>query len=95
MKVRESSSNYMRQRHDLAGPASRMSNSRAKLNELPEILNPPPLLTGEDLKAAGVPQGPEMARLLKAVRSAQLDRRVVDRDAAIVLMQHLWKTNAQ
>jgi poly(A) polymerase len=38
-----------------------------------EELNPPPLLTGEDLIAAGLKPGPEFKRLLDAVREAQLE----------------------
>ena len=36
-------------------------------------LNPPPLLTGDDLKALGIKQGPVYKKLLDAVREAQLD----------------------
>jgi poly(A) polymerase len=36
-------------------------------------LNPPPLLTGDDLAEMGIPQGPVYKRLLDAVREGQLD----------------------
>lgn len=36
-------------------------------------LSPPPLLTGDDLKTLGVPQGPIYKRLLDSVRDGQLD----------------------
>jgi poly(A) polymerase len=37
------------------------------------VLNPPPLLTGNDLLGMGIEQGPIYKRLLDAVREAQLD----------------------
>jgi poly(A) polymerase len=46
-------------------------------------LDPPPLLGGEDLKAAGVPAGPLMGRLLAELRALQLDGRVATRDDAL------------
>ena len=39
----------------------------------PDELNPPPLLTGDDLIAAGWRPGPEFKRVLDAVREAQLE----------------------
>ena len=39
----------------------------------PEELNPPPLLTGNDLQSLGLKPGPQFKRILDAVRSAQLD----------------------
>ncbi len=42
----------------------------------PEVLNPPPLLTGEDLIAMGLTPGPEFKRILDAVREAQLEGRL-------------------
>jgi poly(A) polymerase len=51
----------------------------------PEVLNPPPLLTGDDLRAAGLKPGPEFKRILAAVRDAQLDGRIRTRDEALRL----------
>jgi poly(A) polymerase len=42
----------------------------------PDVLNPPPLLTGEDLIAMGLNPGPEFKRILDAVREAQLGGQV-------------------
>jgi tRNA nucleotidyltransferase/poly(A) polymerase len=39
----------------------------------PEILNPPPLITGDDLLQLGIPQGPRYRILLDEIRRAQLD----------------------
>ncbi len=47
----------------------------------PEELNPPPVLTGEDLIAMGMKPGPEFKRLLDAVREAQLEGRYEDEGA--------------
>jgi poly(A) polymerase len=60
------------------------------LRELPpEELNPPPLLTGDDLKALGMTPGPVFKRLLDAVREAQLEGRVKTREAGLQLVQKL------
>jgi tRNA nucleotidyltransferase/poly(A) polymerase len=46
-------------------------------------LDPPPLLGGADLIAAGVPAGPPMGRLLAELRVLQLDGRIASRDDAL------------
>jgi tRNA nucleotidyltransferase (CCA-adding enzyme) len=46
-------------------------------------LNPPPLLTGEDLKSLGIPAGPLYATLLQTARNDQLDGRITTRAEAI------------
>lgn len=50
-------------------------------------LNPPPLLTGDDLKAMGLTPGPHFKRMLDAVRNGQLDGtiRTVDQAQDLVL----------
>jgi poly(A) polymerase len=55
----------------------------------PEELNPPPVVTGEDLIALGLTPGPEFKRLLDAVREAQLEGRATTRPVALVLVQQL------
>ncbi len=62
---------------------------REQLRRPAEELNPGALLSGEDLIAAGVPRGPGMARLLKAVRVAQLDGEVRDPETALKLIEEL------
>ena len=52
-------------------------------------LNPPPLLTGNDLLALGLPQGPMYKRLLQRVRDAQLDVEITTREEAIALVQSI------
>lgn len=55
----------------------------------PDELNPPPLLTGDDLRAMGLTPGPAFKRLLDAVRTAQLDGDVRTRDEAEALVRGL------
>jgi tRNA nucleotidyltransferase/poly(A) polymerase len=45
-------------------------------------IDPPPLLTGGDLLAAGVPAGRAMGEMLARLRSMQLDGQIVTREAA-------------
>lgn len=60
------------------------------LRETPaEELNPPPVLTGDDLRAAGLTPGPEFKRLLDAVREAQLDGAVRTKDEGLALAERL------
>jgi poly(A) polymerase len=48
-----------------------------------ELLDPPPLLTGDDLLAMGWKQGPRFKAVLDAVREAQLDGTIATKEAAI------------
>ena len=54
-----------------------------------EDLDPPPLLTGDDLKAAGLSPGPLFKTLLQSIRDAQLDQDVGDRDQALNLFHEI------
>ncbi len=56
----------------------------------PEVLNPPPVITGDDLKALGIPPGPRYKVLLDAVREAQLDGRVNTLEEGLDLVKRLW-----
>ena len=62
---------------------------RARLSLPDDELNPPPLLTGDDLQAMNVPKGPLYGQLLAAVRRAQLDGEVASCDAARSLAKRL------
>jgi len=62
----------------------------AKLQMPHEQLDPPPLVTGIDLLAAGVPAGRTMGQVLAALRALQLDGRITTRDAAVE-----WATTQQ
>ena len=46
-------------------------------------LDPPPLLTGGDLLAAGVPAGPALGDLIARLRALQLDGAITTREAAL------------
>jgi poly(A) polymerase len=46
-------------------------------------LDPPPLLTGDDLKANGLKPGPMFKRLLDSIREGQLDGTIGNRDQAL------------
>ncbi len=49
---------------------------RALLAQPRDALDPPPLLTGDDLLAMGVPPGPRYKVLLQRLRDAQLDQEI-------------------
>jgi poly(A) polymerase len=46
-------------------------------------LDPPPLLTGRDLMAAGVPEGKAVGKLLAKLRAKQLDGEITSHEAAL------------
>jgi poly(A) polymerase len=54
-----------------------------------EKLNPPPLISGDDLKRSGIRPGPRFKTLLDEVRDAQLERRVTTREEAIALAKEI------
>ncbi len=60
---------------------------RERLSLPPEKLNPPPLLTGDDLIQLGVPRGRLYSTLLHKVRDAQLDGQITDRAQAVALVR--------
>ncbi|MBL8829084.1 MAG: CCA tRNA nucleotidyltransferase [Planctomycetaceae bacterium] len=63
--------------------AEHVAFCRAKL-ALPQAeLDPPPLVTGNDLLQAGFPGGPNFARWLHDLRVAQLDGKLTTREAAL------------
>jgi poly(A) polymerase len=65
---------------------------REKLKLPPDELNPPPLVTGEDLLQLEIPQGPQYRILLEEIRKAQLDRVIHTREEAITLAKKTVKT---
>lgn len=52
-------------------------------------LLPPPLVTGEDVAALGIPHGPRYKQLLDAVRTEQLNETITTRQQALGLLQQL------
>ncbi len=65
---------------------------RERLNWPKEKLNPPQLLSGNDLIAAGLRPGPEFKSILDAVRDAQLLDQIHDRGEALALAKQLHET---
>jgi poly(A) polymerase len=55
----------------------------------PEVLNPPPLLTGHDLTRHGLEPGPLFKRLLDAVREAQLDGTITTPKQALDMVDQM------
>jgi poly(A) polymerase len=53
----------------------------------PEKMRPQPLVTGDDLIAAGHTPGPKFREILNAVEDAQLEGRLASRDAALEYVQ--------
>jgi poly(A) polymerase len=53
----------------------------------PEKMRPSPLVTGDDLIAAGHIPGPKFREILNAVEDAQLEGRLASRDAALEFVQ--------
>jgi poly(A) polymerase len=56
-----------------------------------EELDPPPLLSGEDLIARNVPSGPIYRVILERIRDAQLDGELAGRDEALTMVDRLLK----
>jgi len=55
----------------------------------PEIVHPPRLITGEDLKGLGLRPGPKFKEILLAVEEAQLDGRLRDKQSALQFAQEI------
>ena len=53
-------------------------------------LDPPPLLTGDDLLRHGIPAGKHFQGLLDQIRDAQLDGKISSRQQALALADQLW-----
>jgi poly(A) polymerase len=64
--------------------------AREKLRSLPaEQIRPRPLITGDDLIAAGYAPGPQFKEILAAVEDAQLEGTVASKEEAIALVKSL------
>jgi tRNA nucleotidyltransferase/poly(A) polymerase len=49
----------------------------------PALISPPPFVTGDDLMAMGLTEGPQLGDLLRGLYDAQLDERILSRRAAL------------
>lgn len=54
-----------------------------------EDIDPPPICTGEDLQALGLSPGPHFRTILEAVRDAQLNGEITDKDVAMAMAKKL------
>jgi poly(A) polymerase len=59
----------------------------------PEILNPPPILTGDDLIQRGLQAGPIFKKILDEIRDAQLEGKIKNKDEALQLMETVRELN--
>lgn len=77
-----------------AGTVSDDSNwaRRFLSTQTPDQLNPPPLISGYDVAAAGIPPGPKMRLLLQQIRNAQLDEIIGTHATALQFLQQLITT---
>jgi tRNA nucleotidyltransferase/poly(A) polymerase len=77
---------------DAVSPANADATAycRSRLAQPPEVLDPPPLLTGDDLMAHGIPSGPCYKSLLQRLRAAQLDGEVHTKEEALALVEK-WR----
>lgn len=67
---------------DDADPAG-LDRVRAALKQPAEELDPPPLLTGNDLRELGIPAGPVYQIILQSLRDDQLDGKILSRQDAV------------
>lgn len=74
---------------ELSSPvgADAASHCRKLLAQPRELLDPPPLLTGDDLLATGIPAGPCYKHILQRVRDDQLDGKIGDKTEAMELVE--------
>lgn len=66
------------------GSQSRAGAIKRRLAAIrPGRIAPPPLVTGKDIKALGLSEGPQLGRILRTLYDAQLDERIVNRRQAL------------
>ena len=53
------------------------------------VIDPPPLISGDDLKSLGLKPGPEFKTLLDAIRDAQLNGEIATHDGAVSLVKRI------
>ncbi|WP_417389200.1 CCA tRNA nucleotidyltransferase [Gimesia sp.] len=54
-----------------------------------EVLNPPPLISGNDLIDLGIKSGPQFKKLLTQIQDAQLEEQIETREEAFVLLSQI------
>lgn len=79
---------------EASGGIQRAERFRARAADVsPDAVQPPPLVTGDDLLARGVPAGPRYGELLERLYTLQLDERLADRPAALAELDKLISEN--
>jgi len=73
------------------GVMSEIEFCRERLAWPAERLNPPPLINGDTLKAAGIQPGPEFRQVLEGTRDAQLEEEIADEASAIEFAKSLYQ----
>jgi len=73
----------------LDGHTEDVAHAAQRLALPPEQLNPPPLISGDDLRRAGIPVGPAYRQILDRVRDAQLDDLIQTAPQALELASRL------
>ena len=63
------------------------AHCRRLLTQPRDSLDPPPLVTGDDLLANGIPSGPRYKMLLERIRAAQLDGEVCTKAEAMAMVK--------
>ena len=75
--------------HAKGQPVDDLEYCRQRLQMPGNELDPPPLVTGDDLISHGVPRGREYQRLLAAIRDAQLEKQIATKAEAFALVDQL------
>lgn len=73
----------------LDGHTADVDYATQRFSQPSDQLNPPPLITGDDLHGLGIAAGPAYKKILDAVREAQLERRIRSSAEALELAQQL------
>jgi poly(A) polymerase len=80
--------------HEVSSPAGLEEAAwcRQRLAWPRELLDPPPLATGDDLQAHGLRPGPAFRHILQALRDAQLDGEIQTKEEALAMAVALSTT---
>jgi poly(A) polymerase len=70
-----------------------VKRNREALTE--ERLQPPRLITGRDLIAAGYAPGPRFSEILTAVEDAQLEGAITSKEEALAMVERLYPRSAE
>ena len=77
------------------GTTGQIDLCRAKLKLPSQQLNPPPLISGDDLIDQGIPPGKAYRPLLESVRDAQLEGKITDQQQALDWADRWWQEHGK